>query len=128
MAMIIIPPRGNVTLKFNPTPKGLIGANPCLQCLSEKELLAALAGVMATGASVSMDSLIQSSKCFNCLSKKEMLQGIISIVGQSVLVGHTVSEVIQDMHCLVCAPEKQLLAAILFLLTNGNITISVPQN
>lgn len=127
MANIIIPPRNNQTLTFDPTPSGLTGANPCLQCLSQKELLAALAGVMATGAGISMNSLIQSSKCFTCLSDKEMLQGLVSIVGQSVLTGGaTVSDVIEQMHCLVCASEKQLLAAILFLLTNGNITISVP--
>lgn len=126
MAAIIIPPRNNETLTFDPTPSGLTGANPCLQCLSRKELIAALAGVMATGAGISLNSLIQSSKCFNCLSEKEMLQGIVSIVGQSVLTNDTVADVIEQMHCLVCAPEKQLLAAILFLLTNGNITISVP--
>lgn len=104
------------------TPSGLLAANPCLQCLSELELLAALVAIFATASETyanDVPKLLKDSACLTCLSKKQMFQAVVTIAGESLLGENTtVQEVIDKMRCLVCSNEKQLSAAFLFLLCN----------
>lgn len=104
------------------TPSGLLAHTPCLQCLSEKELLAGLVAVLADASGMSVETLMTSSACFTCMSKKEMLEALVSIFGDAF--GTDVPTLIAQYKCLVCSNEKQLLAAALFLLCHGDITIS----
>lgn len=102
------------------TPSSLIAANPCLACLSEKELLASLVGIMALSLEVGLPDLLKDSACFMCLSKKQMLQALVSMTGNDLLgEGTSPKDVIDQYHCLVCASEKQLQAAFIYLLCNS---------
>jgi hypothetical protein len=112
----------NVTIAtsnaYDCTPSSLVASNPCLACLPEKTLLAALVGVIAIAAEKEQAALLVDSACFMCLSEKQMLQALVTIVGNDMLTDSTVQDVIDEYHCLVCASQKQLLAALLYLLCN----------
>jgi hypothetical protein len=102
------------------TPSSLLASNPCMACLSEKQLLAALVGIMAQSLEESLPDVLKNSACFMCMSKKQMLQALVSIVGNSALGdSESPQSVIDTYHCLVCASEKQLQAAFLWLLCHG---------
>ena len=102
------------------TPDSLLASNPCLACLSEKELWASLVGVMAMTLEETMPDVLKDSACFMCMSKKQMLQALVTIFGNVLLgEGTTAKDVIDEYHCLVCASEKQLQAAALYLLCHG---------
>ena len=103
-------------MAFTCTPSELLKLNPCLPCLSEKELLAALVGIFAAAEEHAVTDVMKSSACFTCMSKKQLLVGLVSIMGQGLLDRQTVPEIIDDIRCLECASEKQLLAAIMWLL------------
>lgn len=110
--------------QYECTPSSLLDSTPCLKCLSEKELLAVLVGIFAASADKTVAQVMEDSACFTCLSKKEMLQALVTIMGNAMLgEGTTPSDIIANYHCLVCAPEQQLLAAALQLLCNFTITI-----
>ena len=56
-----------------------------------------------------------------------MLQALVTILGDQLLGEETTpADVLDDIKCLNCASEKQLLAAILYQ-TCTNITISGPR-
>lgn len=99
------------------TPSSLLASTPCLKCLSEHELLAVLVGILAIQAGKDIPTVMDESACFRCMSKKEMLQALVSIFGNSLLgEEHSAQDVVDDYHCLVCATDKQLQAALLKLL------------
>lgn len=101
---------------FDCTPKSLMASYPCLACLSEKEMLAVIVGILAIGVDKTVSQAMTNGACFSCLSKKQMLQALVTMLGNDIL-GASVSaqDVVNQMHCLVCANEKELLAAILKL-------------
>ena len=101
------------------TPSALLAVDPCLGCLSEKELLAALVGVMATGYGITVPNTLKNSACFTCLSKKQMLQALVSIIGNELMTEGDIGSLISSISCLECASEKQLLAALLYLICNN---------
>jgi hypothetical protein len=103
-------------MAFTCTPSELLKLNPCLPCLSEKELLSALVGIFAAAEEHAVTDVMKSSACFTCMSKKQLLVGLVSIMGQGLLDRQTVPEIIDSIRCLECASEKQLLAAIMWLL------------
>jgi hypothetical protein len=103
-------------MAFTCTPSELLKLNPCLPCLSEKELLAALVGIFAAVEEHEVAEVMRNSACFTCMSKKQLLVGLVSLMGQGLLDRQTVPEIIDDIRCLECASEKQLLAAIMWLL------------
>jgi len=105
--------------EFNCTPKSLLASNPCLACLSEKELLAALVAIFAStdeNYATNLKLLMQDSACFTCMSKKQMLQALITVMGSKLLGQRTVAQVIAQYKCLVCSNEKTLQAALLYML------------
>ena len=101
------------------TPSSLLASNPCLACLSHKELLAAFLGIMAISDAHYRDDLqklLQDSACFTCLSDSQMEQALVTIFGNGLLGDlRTVPEVIDYIKCLECASDKQIKAAILFM-------------
>lgn len=106
------------------TPSSLLASTPCLKCLSEHEMLAVLVGILAIQAGKDIPTVMEESACFRCMSKKEMLQAIVTIAGNELLGEvHTPSEVVEQYHCLVCASDKELQAALLKLLCSLEFTI-----
>lgn len=103
--------------EFTCTPASLIESTPCLKCLSEKELMAALLGIYAAAAEKTVKSVLVDSACFDCLSKKQMLQALVTLAGNDLLgERNTVQDIIDEITCLECAGEKKILAALLYLL------------
>lgn len=115
-------------LSFVCTPSSLVASSPCLQCLSEKELWAVIVAILALGAGKTLPQAVEDGACFNCMSRKQMLQALVTLLGNDIL-GESISAqtVIDQMHCLVCAPESQLMAAALKLWCD-NYTFTLDQN
>ena len=111
------------------TPSSLLASNPCLACLSEKELLAALVGIFAISADLTIANVLKNSACYTCLSKKQMLQALVTITGNNLLgQERTVPDVITNIRCLECSNEKQLFAALLYLICNVTVlTMDEPE-
>lgn len=115
MAVITIEPRAFVC-----TPSSLLASVPCLQCYSEKELLAALVGILAQALDKTFDEALTEAACFNCMTDKQMLEGLVVVLGNWLLGERvTAAEVIEQIRCRNCTSRKQLLAAILYLLCSG---------
>ena len=115
------------TQAFECTPSSLLASSPCLDCLSERQMLAVILGILALNSSQELPAMLQESACFMCMSKKQMLQALVTILGDQLLGEEaTPADVLDDIKCLNCASEKQLLAAILYQ-TCTNITISGPR-
>lgn len=102
---------------YDCTPSSLMASNPCTNCLSETQMIAAIVGVIAVATGETAAQVLDESACFNCLSDKQMLQAILTKFGNELLgEEHTVPEVIDSMKCLLCAPQQQLKAALLLQL------------
>jgi hypothetical protein len=118
--------------EFDCTPSSLLASYPCLSCLSEKQMLAAMVGITAYVSRTyhnNLPLLLKNSACFMCLSKKQMLQAFVTMLG-STMIGDTpgaMQEVIDEMKCLLCASEKQLLAAFLHMMCNDITFTYEPQ-
>lgn len=95
------------------TPRTLVGDTPCLQCLSEKELLAILLYIFAYLNSHTITEALEGSPCFMCLSKKQQLHGLVDVLSEKFLSEVSVPTIIQEIKCLECAPEPQIIAALL---------------
>lgn len=102
---------------FDCTPSSLLASTPCLNCLSDKEMLAALLGILALNQDLLIADVLKDSACYTCMSKHQMLQAFVTIMGNSLLgEGDSPQTVVDNIRCLECASEKQLLAAILYLM------------
>jgi hypothetical protein len=108
---------------YDCTPSSLLASTPCLKCLSEHEMLAVLVGIMALYAEKDIPTVMEESACFTCMSKKEMLQALVTIFGNDLLGdSHSAQDVVDEYHCLVCATDLQLRAALLKLLCDLEFT------
>ena len=97
------------------TPSSLLASSPCLACLSPKELLAVMVGIVAINTEKKVPDILKESACFTCMSKHQMLQALVTIMGNQLLGEETTpEEVVASVKCIECASEKQLLAAILY--------------
>lgn len=104
------------------TPSSLLASTPCLQCISEKEMIAAILGVLALDAGTTVSQALIDGACFTCLSKRQMLQALVTILGNELLgEEHSVPQVIEEIRCLECSSEQQMFGAILKLICDGNI-------
>ena len=113
-------PNEEVLKAFVCTPSSLLASNPCLACISEKDMLAVLVGIFAISEGHTIADVMRDSACFTCMSKKQMLQGLVTLLGSEILGERTsVAEVIDTIKCLQCASKQQLLAAILYLLCHS---------
>ena len=102
------------------TPSSLLASTPCLACVSETQLLAALVGIFATAAEKEIPAVLKDSACFTCMTKKQMLQSLVTIAGNDLLgERYSAQDVLDSIRCIgQCSTEKQLLAALLYLLCN----------
>lgn len=102
------------------TPSSLLASSPCLGCLSETEMLATMVGIISLAVEKTIPAIMQGSACFGCMSKKDMLQALVTILGND-LIGENFTEqqILDQIKCVrQCSNEKQLLAALLYLLCN----------
>ena len=107
----------NVTVprEYICTPSSLMNSSPCLACLSEKQMLAALLAIISLSTSQEVPTILKNSACFMCLSKKQMLQGLVTIMGNQLLGAEfSAEDVVARVKCLQCASQKQLTAALLY--------------
>lgn len=112
---------------FDCTPSSLLASSPCLKCLSEHEMLAVIVGILGLSAGKTNAEILSDSACFTCMSKKEMLQALVTKLGNDLLSDrYTVQDIIDQYHCLLCANDTQLRAAIIQLLC-ADLTVSVTQ-
>jgi hypothetical protein len=96
------------------TPSELIGHNPCLNCLSDKELLAILMYIFAYANGHTVTQALTDSACFNCLGQKhQKLVALVTILADHFLRGASVPTIVNDIKCLECAPDSQITAALL---------------
>lgn len=101
------------------TPSELLKKYSCLQCLSQKELIALLAIILSTGTAYENDvpRLLRASACFGCLTDKQMLQGFTALLADTVLPASvTVTQLREKIKCLLCADPKTVRAAVLYLI------------
>lgn len=118
--MAVIP----APVAYTCTPASLLASEPCIKCLSEKEMWAAIVAILALNAGKTPATVMREAACFNCMSEKQMLQGALTVLGSQLLGAETtVSAVLATMNCLVCASESRLKAAALKLFCDG-ITIT----
>lgn len=109
-----------ISQAYTCTPSSLLASNPCLNCLSEQELLAVIVAIFAAALDKTIPEVMQDSACFTCLSDKQILQALITIMGNEILGESTTpAEVVDQMHCLVCVDKHKLMAAILQLICNN---------
>ena len=102
------------------TPSSLLKSAPCVQCLSVKEMLAAIVAIFIISLETTPAQAFKDSACFTCLSDKQMMQGLVTVLGSNILgEGTSESEILAMLACLRCASDKQLKAAALYLLCNG---------
>ena len=115
MPLIENPPTLPEPNAFVCTPVSLMQSVPCLQCLSDHELLAALLGILLESTGETVAEVMKASSCFTCLSKKQMKQAFVTLMGNNVLGEATsLQGVLKQMACLRCANDTQLYAAILY--------------
>lgn len=114
-----------VPVAYTCTPSSLLNSVPCMACLSEKQMLAALLAIISLAESKTIPDLLDESACFTCMSKKQMLQGLVTVMGNDLL-GRDFSDadVIARVKCLECASQKQILAALLYLFCQS-VTFSI---
>lgn len=103
-----------VPVAYTCTPSSLLASEPCIKCLSEKEMWAAIVAILALNAGKSVKDAMKDAACFNCMTDSQMLQAALTILGNNLL-GETKSltDVLNLMKCLVCTSEHQLKAAAL---------------
>lgn len=112
--MAILQNRPNPRIEQEPwTPKTLIGTNPCLDCLSEKELKAILLYIFAYLNSHTITEALTDSACFRCLSKKQRLHSLVAILADKFLEEVDVPTIITSIKCLECSSDDQIEAALL---------------
>jgi len=107
--------------EFDCTPSSLLASYPCLSCLSERHMLAAMVGIMAYVSRTyanDLPLLLKDSSCFMCMTNKQMLQAFATLLGSSMIGDEegAMQKVLDKMTCLICARDKQLRAAFLLLM------------
>ena len=102
------------------TPSSLLKSAPCVQCLSVKEMLAAIVAIFIISLETTPAQALKDSACFTCLSDSQMMQALVTIFGNNILGARSSeAEILAMLGCLRCASDKQLKAAALYLLCNG---------
>lgn len=83
-------------------------------------MLAFLVGIFALAAGKDINAVIKDSACFACLTKKQMEQVVVTLAGNDLLGEETdVPTILNTVKCIRrCSNEKQLLAALIYLLAN----------
>lgn len=99
-------------------PDTLLKDYPCLQCLDEKQLWAALILILSSicneGTPSTADELVAASPCWPCYNDKQLMQILISkLAGYAVDNGWLVAGDVADVAgCIVCIDSIHKLKAI----------------
>ena len=106
----------------------LMAFEPCLQCLSHKQLLGviALALCKIVGGSPNAEcdpaALLSDAACLDCLNDKQKLQALAALIlnwGITKDMIESETELRNDIACLVCLPDAKILSIILQLICTG---------
>lgn len=107
-------------------PSVTLNTYPCLQCLSEKDLLAILVYSMAQSTSGdtapevdysnNLKQLLVDSSCWAGLAKKQMLIALVTMNANLFVAGKTVAQLRDSIKCIQCASQKQLMGAFMLLM------------
>lgn len=101
----------------NTCTKNILKDNPCLACLSEKELLGLKAYVWivaayGSGSAATINSVINQVACMDCLGKKQLLQAEVSIEMNEFSSNETLAQHLADAKRMANISEERLLAII----------------
>ncbi len=70
-------------------PDTLIGYSPCTTCLSDDELMAALAALFYklnnAGGAIDPSTLSADAACFKCMNDHELLSGLVNVLYKAAL-------------------------------------------
>lgn len=106
----------------------LLAAFPCVKCLSEHQLIAALVLILckivgqSERANCDPAYLLSGSACLTCLSEKQMLEAIVALFAQAGIdagVMEAETDLREDIACLMCLTPRQLMAIIINKLCEG---------
>ena len=100
---------------FVPLISNVLNANPCLSCLSEKELKAIISYAMRTSAGLTLPQLNIASAGYRSLSKKQMLVALTEMITNRLVPGVSVSDLRKAVRCSSCGSDKAVESALLFL-------------
>ena len=110
------------------TPKALLAWEPCLRCLSAKELkgVIALALCKIVGGDPDTDCdpavLLHGSACYDCMNDKQKLQSLAALILNWGIENNYIdseTELRNDIGCLICLPESKIMSIILALICEG---------
>lgn len=114
------------------TPFELVKESPCFQCVSDTELIAAIAllsyALNHSGAHDIKD-MIKEGKCFSCLSDHQMLEAITAVLVDMVIADQYFDDAADAMHaaeCLSCtdpAIVRGIIVAEMCTLIQNNIRL-----
>lgn len=93
----------------------LISAQPCLACLSEKELKAIISYAMMTSAGLTLAQVNVASAGYRSLSGKQMLVALTTLITNQLVPGVSVTDLRAAVRCAACGSEKQIESALLYL-------------
>ena len=102
------------------SPSELLSINPCMACISTKDMWAVMLDVLRyeynqdSRSELTLKQVLEDSACWMCTSKKQRLQAFVAVVAESA-EGLTEATVKADIKCLECASESQLQAAVMWL-------------
>lgn len=104
------------------TPQEISQEWPCLNCVSEEQLLQALFFVLAEMAGYDMpadlNQLLDDAACFQCLSDRQKLQQTVAVFAKYAVDAETIdtTDVLGQAACIRCLKPGQVKSAIPFLL------------
>lgn len=96
------------------TPEYVLNLSPCLDCLSESELMALLLYLWAwlNYDEADLPGLLNEAKCWDCMSDKQKLQAAIATMANAFHLNATT--VADAVKCMPCAKPGQVKAAIVY--------------
>lgn len=103
------------------TPNTLMNIYPCMECLTEKELLAVIVYILTVKGnydlSEDLDQLMIDSACQACLTDKQMLQVITAMLAYwAGLQNSSMSDIRADVKCLLCAEPRKVKGLLVYLI------------
>ena|ERR1039457_1183664 len=97
------------------SPSALKNANPCLNCLSEKELKAIIVYALRTSSGLTMEQTNINAAGYKSLSRKDMLVAFTAMITNQLVPGVSVSDLRKDVRCNGCGSDKAIEAALTYL-------------
>lgn len=94
--------------------------NPCFPCLSETELFAIGAAILARANHYSLPddlgTLLSASACWDCMSDKQQLEALLGELKATYADAVSLDTLRDEAKCLPCLEPKKIRSMILWLL------------